>query len=61
MGVKSNPTAYQQNKKKLPVSNFFPLIADVVDTTDNLYFRTNVLKNLKWPQWDTRGRGTGGN
>jgi hypothetical protein len=57
MGVNSNPTASQQNKKKLPVSKFFPLIADVVDTSDNLYFRTTVLKNLKWPQWDTWGPG----
>ncbi len=55
MGVNSNPTAYQKNKKKLPVSKFFPLIADVVDTNDKIYFCTNVLKNLKWPQWDNRG------
>ncbi len=59
MGVNSNPTASQENKKKLPVSKFFPLIAHVVDTSDNLSCRSNVLKNVKWPQWDTGG--TGGN
>jgi hypothetical protein len=32
--VNSNPTASQQNMKNFPVSNFFSLIADVVDTGD---------------------------
>jgi hypothetical protein len=30
--VNSNPTVSQQNKKKLPVSNFFPFIAVVIET-----------------------------
>jgi hypothetical protein len=42
MSVNSNPTASQQNKKKLPVSNFFPFFAVVVDTDDQLLLRISL-------------------
>jgi hypothetical protein len=57
MIVNSNLTAPQQNKKKLPVSNVFPFIADVVDTGDQPLLSNisgNFRKNLKWPLWDTQ-------
>ncbi len=56
----SNPTASQQNKKKLPVSNFFPFITGVYDTGDQPLLSNisaNFRKNIKWPQWDTQGPG----
>jgi hypothetical protein len=34
VSVNSNPTAPQQNIKKLPVSKFFSIIVNVVDTGD---------------------------
>jgi hypothetical protein len=43
MNVKSNPTASQQNKKKLPFSIFFPFLAGVVDTATLL---SNISANF---------------
>jgi hypothetical protein len=62
MMVNINPAASQQNKKKLPVSNYFSFIAGVVETSDESLLSkisANIRKNSKWPQWDTQG--TGGN
>jgi hypothetical protein len=46
MNVNSNPTASQQNKKKLPVSKFFPFIAGVVDTGDQPLL-SNISANFE--------------
>ncbi len=58
MNVNSNPTASQQDKKKIPVSKFFPFFAGVIDTGDQpllLNISANFHKHLKWPQPDTQG------
>jgi hypothetical protein len=58
MSVNSKPTASQQNKKKLLVSTFFPFVAGIVDTGDQLLLSnisTNFFNNSKWPRWDTQG------
>jgi hypothetical protein len=50
MSVNSNPTASQQNKKKLPVSKFFQFFAGAVDTGDQpllLNVSLNCFKNSK--------------
>ncbi len=46
MNVNSNPTASQQNKKKLPVSKIFPFIAGVVDTGDQPLL-SNISANFE--------------
>ena len=52
MMVNINPAASQQNKKKLPVSNYFSFIAGVVETSDESLLSNisaNIRKNSKWP------------
>jgi hypothetical protein len=58
MNVNSNLTSSPQNKKKLPVSKYFPFTTGVVDTGDQPLLSNiseNFHTNLKWPQWDSQG------
>jgi hypothetical protein len=61
MSVNSNPTASQQNKKKLPVSKFFPFLAGAVDTGDSTFTFQYLLEFCEKISNDPKGilRGLG--
>jgi hypothetical protein len=42
MSINSNPTASQENMKKLPISKIFPFIAGVAELVINPYFQISL-------------------